>query len=753
MPIKLYVMHKYILIIFLLLLQVLSGKSQIEDTFSDLNSIEEKFQFINDTASSLLRKDPITAREFYILGRDIAKTGNMRKEFADFTRKIGVSYYYQKDYHQCSTYTIKAIELARKVDSYDIAATAYHRLANMNYLTRNFEGAIEAFNLAAENTILSGDSTRLADRKYMVGVCYYMMGNYPKALEEYQNALKVAEDIDNKKSQGDILNNIGNIQDELRNYPLALNYLEQSLAIREEIGDERYINSTRENIATVYSKMGNYQKAFDYYLEVLSFKESNEDESGMSITLMNIGYVNEKLGKFQSALVYYTRSLELLYKLDDNQNIAVCLNNIGDIYYALGKYNQAIDSSRKSLEIAKKLNSKTSIKSSAYSLTKSYVERQNYKEAYFNHVLYSQVKDSLFNEESAKILQEMETKYQTEKKQQEIEKQQLTIEKQDAQARTDRILRFALIGGLLLVVLIAIQVFRGYKQKKKANELLFTKNQVIEEKNLHLNQANIEISEQKAEIEEKNLNIMDSIRYAKRIQQTILPRDQFVEKYLPQSFILYKPKDIVSGDFYWMEVVENRAFVSAVDCTGHGVPGAFVSIVGYNSLNRTVMEFGLTKPADILNKLNDLVVDTFVRHSDSDVKDGMDMSLVAIHLETMKVEFAGAQNPVYVVNSDGLVEYAANKQPIGSSLEPKNFDNHLLETRKGDMIYLFSDGYIDQFGGPKGKKFMRKRFKELLESIHTMDVRTQKLHLDNTITEWMGNEEQLDDILVIGIRV
>lgn len=200
-------------------------------------------------------------------------------------------------------------------------------------------------------------------------------------------------------------------------------------------------------------------------------------------------------------------------------------------------------------------------------------------------------------------------------------------------------------------------------------------------------------------------------------------------------------------------MVDNTIYASAVDCTGHGVPGAFVSIVGYNSLNRTLMEFGLRQPAEILNKLNDLVVDTFVRHSDSDVKDGMDMSLVSIKMDTMEVEFAGAQNPLYIVNNDGIEEIKANKQPIGSSLEPKVFDNHLVETKKGDMVYLFSDGYIDQFGGPKGKKFMRKRFKELLSSIHQMDVKTQKQHLDNTIIEWMGEEEQLDDILVIGFRV
>jgi serine phosphatase RsbU (regulator of sigma subunit) len=737
----------------ILLIFSMSVFAQNSSELSGLKTVEEKYEYISDTARTFLRQKPEKARDYYLIGLEIAKSSNDQVEEADFTRKVGLSYYYQKDFHQCSVYVSRAIDLAAKVDHYLTIASSYHHIATMNYVRNKYDEAIVAFNLAAENTALSGDSTRLPDRLFMVGVCYYMKGDYPNALEIYQQALEVAEKINAKGTQGNILNNIGNIQDELKNYPLALAYLQQALDIRTELGDDRYINSTRENMATVYSKTGDYQRALDLFREIQAFKESRDDKEGMSITLMNIGYAYEKLGKFQNALDYYSQSLRLLYQLDDSQNIVVCLNNIGDIYYALGKYNQAIDSSKKSLEIAKKLESKTGIRSSALSLTKSYVEKQNYKEAYFNHVLYTQVKDSLFNEESAKILQEMETKYQTEKKQQEIEKQQLTIEKQDAQARMRNMMLYAMLGGLLLVVLIAVQVYRGYKQKQKANALLSAKNMEIELKNERLNQANVEITEQKAEIEEKNLNIMDSIRYAKRIQQTILPRDQFVEKLLPQSFILYKPKDIVSGDFYWVENVDQKVYVAAVDCTGHGVPGAFVSIVGYNSLNRTVMEFKLTKPGEILNKLNDLVVDTFVRHSDSDVKDGMDMSLICFDLQTRAIEFAGAQNPLYVVNDDRIDEITANKQPIGSSLEPKHFDNHQIVAKDGDMIYLFSDGYIDQFGGPKGKKFMRKRFKELLSSIHKMDVKTQKLHLDNTIIEWMGKEEQLDDILVIGIRV
>ncbi len=727
--------------------------SQSYEDLEDLKSPQEKVDLLIKLAGPLIVKKADSARLYYNEALELAENHKLLKSKSIILKGIGFTYYYSKDFIESRKYIQKSIDLATDIKEYKVLKSNYNRLAVMDYMSRDFESSIKNFESCVENAELIYDSATIVKSEFMIGVCYYQKGNYPKALEFYQSALTMAETIGELQRQAMILNNISNIQDELQNYPLALKYSQQALEIKTQLNDEKGAANTKENMATVYSKMQDYEKALELYLDILAYKEVNNDAAGLSITYLNIGNIYEKQGKFQSALEYYSRSLNLLYQQDDSQNIAVCLNNIGDIYYALGKYKQAIDSSEKSLEIGKKLQSKTNVRSSALSLTKSFVKINRYKPAYEYHVLYSQMKDSLFNEESAKQLQEMETKYQTEKQQQEIEKQNLTIEKQHAQSRSQRIMLFAMFGGMLLVVLIAIQVFRGYRQKKKANALLESKNIEIEEKNSNLNTANIEITEQKAEIEEKNLNIMDSIRYAKRIQQTILPRDQFVEKHLPDSFILYKPKDIVSGDFYWVEKVENKIYASAIDCTGHGVPGAFVSIVGYNSLNRTLMEFDLRQPAEILNKLNDLVVDTFVRHSDSDVKDGMDMSLVSIDLDTMDVEFSGAQNPLYIVNGDGIVEIKANKQPIGSSLEPKVFDNHKVETKKGDMVYLFSDGYIDQFGGPKGKKFMRKRFKELLSTIHLMDVKTQKQHLDNTIIEWMGEEEQLDDILVIGIRV
>jgi serine phosphatase RsbU (regulator of sigma subunit) len=741
--------------IFFFVFVALSASMFAQD-IPDINQIDDPQEQINlliKKAKPYSRSNPDSARYYYQIGLKIAQKKANPIQEARMLRIIAKSFYTQRQYDTCLILAQRAIDISEKENDYKGLISAYIRKGYVGYFSDDYVNASLNFQKTIDYAVLVKDTGRMVNGYILVGGCQYQIGKYPEALNAFQSALHLGELTKNLKIQAKALNNIGNIQDELKNYNLALSYLQQAVDIKNKLGDVKGATDTRENMATVYSKTKQYDRALEQYKSILRYKRENKEDAGVSITLMNIGYIYEKLGKLQSALEHYSESLKILYRIDDSKNLAVCLNNIGDIYYALGKYQQAIDSSKKSLEIGKKLNIKSSVKSTALSLTNSYVKRRDFKQAYYYHVLYSDMKDSLFNEESAKVLQEMETKYQTEKKQQEIEKQNLLIDKQQAQSRSQRIMLMAMLGGLILVILIAIQVFRGYKQKKKANALLSSKNAEIEEKNLFLNEANIEISQKKAEIEEKNLNIMDSIRYAKRIQQTILPRDVFIEKNLPQSFILYKPKDIVSGDFYWAERVANRIFIAAVDCTGHGVPGAFVSIVGYNSLNRTVMEFKLTKPGEILNKLNDLVVDTFVRHSDSDIKDGMDMSLLTIDQDTGAIEFAGAQNPLYIVNAEGLVEIKGNKQPIGSSLEAKYFDNHVVDAQKGDMLYLFSDGYIDQFGGPKGKKFMRKRFKEILQSIHQMDVQTQKLHLDNTIKDWMKDEDQLDDILVIGIRV
>ena len=298
-----------------------------------------------------------------------------------------------------------------------------------------------------------------------------------------------------------------------------------------------------------------------------------------------------------------------------------------------------------------------------------------------------------------------------------------------------------------------------------------------------------EVVRQKEEIELKNSEITSSIRYAKRIQESILPAKEHVDKTLKDHFILYKPKDIVSGDFYWVGEANGRALVAAVDCTGHGVPGAFMSLIGNALLKESIMEHGKAKPADILNELNKLAAETINQtFEESRVKDGMDIAFCSIDFDNQEVEFSGAYNPLYIIrkragndisastkklieqdnielkeneNGHDLIEVTADKFPIGIFMgeKLKSFSNHELKLEKGDTIYIFSDGYVDQFGGPRGRKFMARRLRPLLLAMQGMSMKQQNAHLDNVIETWKkpvkGDEvfEQIDDILLIGIRL
>jgi serine phosphatase RsbU (regulator of sigma subunit) len=272
-----------------------------------------------------------------------------------------------------------------------------------------------------------------------------------------------------------------------------------------------------------------------------------------------------------------------------------------------------------------------------------------------------------------------------------------------------------------------------------------------------------EVVRQKEEIENKNqelevlyTHVTDSIKYAKRIQEAILPPADMMKKYLPNSFVLFKPKDIVSGDFYWLDTKDNKTLFAAVDCTGHGVPGAFMSIVGYNILKYVLSNNNFTEPALILDALNEGVSETLHHgHEASQAKDGMDLSFCTIDYNTLELQFAGAYNPLYIIRNKELIQIKADKFPIGYFLgdNKQKFTNHKMQLQKGDCAYIFSDGYSDQFGGPRGKKFMASNFRNLLLQIHQLPMENQKEILNKTIEDWRGVLDQVDDVLVIGLTI
>lgn len=298
----------------------------------------------------------------------------------------------------------------------------------------------------------------------------------------------------------------------------------------------------------------------------------------------------------------------------------------------------------------------------------------------------------------------------------------------------------------------------GHALLKMKDELAETERileQKVKERTEEVVKQKDEIESQNQRLEELYKDVTDSIRYAKRLQYSILPPDEKIKQICPKSFVLFKPKDIVSGDFYWFEQMGGKSYCAAVDCTGHGVPGAFMSLVGANGLNAAVREHSTTQPGKIVDELNSFVAETLNKTSeDNDVRDGMDLSLIAIDYNKNELEYAGAYNPIYIIRDGEFIILQADKFAIGS-FEPgtKNYTNQVFQLEEGDQIYLFSDGYADQFGGSKGKKFLYKTFREELMRVHKLDPEQQRAELNKTIVEWQGDYAQVDDILVIGIRI
>ena len=278
--------------------------------------------------------------------------------------------------------------------------------------------------------------------------------------------------------------------------------------------------------------------------------------------------------------------------------------------------------------------------------------------------------------------------------------------------------------------------FTWFLNKKRKNEKE-QKNQIVAQKHL---------------VDEKNREILDSITYAKRIQTAILPADKFVKEHLKDSFIIYKPKDVVAGDFYWVEPIGNDVLFAVADCTGHGVPGALVSVVCHNALNRAVREFKLISPAEILDKTREIILNEFQK-SDENVNDGMDISIGKLNLETKQLEWSGANSPLWIINQNEIIELAPSKQPIGQFTNYEPFKNSVVQLKSKDTVYLFSDGYADQFGGEKGKKLKSKKMKEIVLSIQNRSMSDQKIYLESFFEDWKSNLEQLDDVCVVGFRI
>lgn len=593
--------------------------------------------------------------------------------------------------------------------------------------------------------------TARGDALNIFGAIHYSHGDYAKAINYFTQSLQILEELEDKRGIAIALSNIGMIYYDQGNLDTAIEYHTRGLLLEEELENKKGIATSHNNLGISYQKRGNYNEAMEHYNYGLKIQEEIGDRRGIAGSFSNIGSIYKTQGNYNKAMDYYLRSLKIKEEIDDFRGITITLTNLGNIYQEQGKYTESINYANQALSIAKDIETPMRIKEASKLLFENYKKLSQYKSALSMYELYIATRDSLDSEENQKEVIRQEYKYEYEKQAatdsvknaeaQKIKDAQLAAQKAEneqhiIEANQQKQQSYFLYGGLGIALLFGGFIFNRFRVTRAQKH-------IIEKQKKKVDDAFNELGE-------KNKESLDSINYAKRIQSAILPPDKVVKEYLQDSFILYKPKDVVAGDFYWMEHIDGKVLFAAADCTGHGVPGAMVSVICNNALNRSTREYGLSDPGLILDKTREIVIQEFAK-SEEEVKDGMDIALCS--LNGSKLDYAGANNPLWIIRNGEILETKANKQPIGKFDKSSPYNTHSFTLEKGDSIFIFSDGYVDQFGGEKGKKFKSKAFKELLISINEQSMEEQKKVINNTFEKWRGNIEQIDDVCVIGVRI
>ncbi len=582
-----------------------------------------------------------------------------------------------------------------------------------------------------------------------IGYIYDDQGNIPYALEYYHTALKYSEELNDKSAVASIFINIGHIYDNQKNYPKALEFYNKSLVTKKELNDKKGVAVALNNIGGIYLNMDDYKNAMILFTKSLKLYEDIQNKKGIANEINMIGGVYKSIGNVDKAIEYYNESLKIREEIQDKLGITRSLNSIGNALLTKGKYVEAQVKSEQAMKIAKELGYPENILKTSNLLSKIYSKLNKYKEAYEMHVLYKEMSDSIISEtnKKASIQKGFQYAYEVKTAADSIKAAEVN-EVHKTQITEQRKQQTLLYIGIGLIAIFSIFMYNRFRVTSKQKG-------IIELQKVEVERRSKIVEEQKFVIEEKQKEILDSIHYAKRIQQAMLTSESYFDEHLKaEYFIYYQPKDIVSGDFYWATYQHNQFYIATADCTGHGVPGAFMSLLNINFLNENVIERGIKNPAQILDEQRKEIIKALNPKGNENSKDGMDCVLCAFDLDNHILNFSSANNPVWIIRNNTVIEFKGDKMPVGKYEEiNKNFTFHSIELKKGDIVYTFTDGFADQFGGEKGKKFKYKQLQATLLANHHLPMAEQQLLLAKTMKDWMGNNGQLDDILVIGVRV
>lgn len=608
--------------------------------------------------------------------------------------------------------------------------------------------AIEHLNESLKVNLLINDKQGIANALTNLGNCYTDKGDYHAGIDYQMRSLRIEESRGNEIGMAHCYNNIGIVYEKLQEYDKAIEYYSKSLHLKESMGDRLGMASSLNNIGVIYHLAKKQDSALFYHRLSLEIEIEYGNQAGISRSYSNMGDVYKDLGEYDSSLFYFKESLKLQEELDDRFTMANTYLNLGHLMVFQSKDKQGVEYYKKSLEIAEDVEALLLVSNASEALYEFYKNQGNSALALEMHEKFIAARDSTLSEEAKQELIRQEYQYEHEKDSikavEAVKVKEAELQFEKAESSKQRLQAYYLYAGIIVLILFTIFIFNRFR--------------ITRQQKIIIEDQKAEVDKAYDQLEEKNSEILDSITYAKRIQTAILPSLQTVKANFPESFVFYRPKDIVAGDFYWLERQNGHLLFAVADCTGHGVPGAMVSVICNNGLNRSVREHRLVKPADILHKTRDIVVGEFEK-SEEDMQDGMDINLISIpelqpNENQVSLQYGGANNPLWIYDhkTKTLSEVKADKHHIGWDRRHLSFNSHEVTVNKGDSIYLFSDGYADQFGGEKGKKFKTSQFKQLLTEIGHKPMQEQQEILVQRFEEWKGEIEQIDDVCVVGIR-
>lgn len=728
---------------------------------------------------------------FYYFKKSLTISNNALKTSQKSTRKallslqgqalrhIGATYSSKGNNKLALTYIFKALKIheslnekRRIAECYKSLGVAYCELGEYDTARNNYLNAININKeLAIKREVAQGYSN--------IGNTYTYQGMYNKAVENYLRALKINEELRNKVGMSTCYTNLGGVYYYQKSYQKAIDYYSKSLKMDTELGDMSGVSINYNNIGLAYVDIRKYGEAINYFLKSIAICQELGELSGTMDGYNNIGLAYKELGDAKKAINYLQSSLAIAKKLNDKNGTITAQVNIADLYILEAKssktalrkeyLNTAVEYADEAFQQSKEAKLIQLENYASKSLMNAYKELGNKSGELKYAKLFISSNDSMFRKEKTEALAEMEAKYQNDKKQKEIEILEKDKVISHEKAQKQKILISSILGGSGLLVFFITFILRRLQITRRQKR-------IIEEKNILLNEKNEEISAQSEEIatQRDNLEVMNteitlqrdkiadqhneitaSINYASRIQRAILPSQEVLGKIFPEYFVLYRPCQIVSGDFYWFKQVKNILYIVAADCTGHGIPGAFMSMLGLSLLNETISPRDVNPPHETLNELRKRLKKTLHQTGEKgEQQDGMDIALCMIDLETKMVQFSGAYNPFFLVRNNELTILKGDRMPIG--VYPKDNESFTvkeIQLLPNDSFYLFSDGYVAQTSDNNLEKFKALRFKDTLLTMQDKPMAEQKDILESTFDSWKGNQDQVDDILVIGVRV